>query len=69
MCGSLVKTVSHFSFVFISFQVLFIYLFIYLFIITQQKDQMSLTLSVKAHEAKSTCNTQSTKHSEIDQKK
>ena len=43
--------------------------FIYLLIITtQQKDQRPLTLSVKAQEAKNTCNTQSTKHREIDKK-
>ena len=42
---------------------------IYLFITTQQKDQRPLTLSVKAQEAKSTCNTQSTKHREIETKK
>ena len=39
---------------------------IYLFITTQQKDQRPLTLSVKAQEARNTCNTQSTKHREID---
>ena len=47
----------------------FIYLFIYLFISTQQKDQRPLTLSVKIQEVKSTCNTQSTKHREIETKK
>ena len=46
------------------------YLFIYLLVITtQQKDQRPLIVSVKAQEAKSTCNTQSTKHREIEKKK